>query len=37
MSMTPLNISMFLWIIEHQNNYKLINKGKLMECFFRHY
>ncbi len=36
MSMTPLNISMFLWIIEHQNNYKLINKGKLMECFFEH-
>lgn len=36
MSITPLNISMFLWIIEHQKNYKLINKGKLMECFFEY-
>lgn len=36
MSMTPLNISMFLWILEHQKNHKLVNDGKLIECFFEH-
>jgi len=36
MSVNPLNISMFLWIIERQQNYRLINKGKLMECFFEY-
>lgn len=35
-SITPLNISMFLWIIEHQQNYRMINSGKLVECFFEH-
>lgn len=35
-SITPLNISMFLWIIEHQQNYKIINNAKLIECFLEH-
>lgn len=35
-SVTPLNISMFLWVIEHQENYKMINDAKLIECFFEH-
>lgn len=35
-TMNPLNISMFLWVIEHESEYKLINTSKLMECFFEH-
>lgn len=35
-SITPLNISMFLWIIEHQQNYKIINNAKLIESFLEH-
>lgn len=35
-SVTPLNISMFLWVMEHQKNYKMINDAKLIECFFEH-
>lgn len=35
-SVTPLNISMFLWVMEHQKNYKIINDAKLIECFFEH-
>ncbi len=36
MSVTPLNISMFLWITEHNTSSKLINKGKMIECFFEY-
>lgn len=36
MPVNPLNISMFLWIIEHNNEYQVVNKGELLECFFEH-
>ncbi|MCQ2016671.1 metallophosphoesterase [Clostridium butyricum] len=32
----PLNISMLLWIIEHQTDYSAINNAKLLETFFDH-
>lgn len=32
----PLNISMLLWIIEHQTDYSAINNAKLLETFFEH-
>lgn len=31
---SPLNISMLLWIIEHQSDYLAINNAKLLETFF---
>lgn len=30
----PLNISMVLWIIEHNTDYSVINNAKLLETFF---
>ncbi|HEY3489573.1 MAG TPA: metallophosphoesterase [Candidatus Deferrimicrobiaceae bacterium] len=30
---TPLSISMFLWIIEHQENYKPVNNSAMLENF----
>lgn len=36
MPLTPLNVSMFLWVIEHQTNYKLINTSELMDVFLTH-